>query len=95
VGLAKDAVGGTVGLAREFGSGLVSLLTPQQRAQYARQQGQQGQQGQQAPIGTRTQYNEMATTRPVSNDFSHQGALPAKQPSNFIPITANFSSFGK
>jgi hypothetical protein len=37
-------------------------------------------------LGTQNQY---------SDQYSYYGTLPAKKQSNFIPITADFSKFGK
>ena len=103
VGIAGDIASGTVDVASGIGGGIMKLLTPEQQAQ--QQQQQQQMNGQQAPLtsvqrqqypqGTRTQYNEQQTRKPVSTDFSRNGLLPAKQNTGFMPLTADFSSFGR
>ena len=104
--LLRDTASGTVDIASGIGGGIMKLLTPEQRAQQQQQQAQQQQMnGQQAPLtsvqrqqypqGTRTQYNEQQTRKPVSTDFSRNGLLPEKQQTAFLPLTADFSAFGR
>ena len=105
--LLRDTASGTVDIASGIGGGIMKLLTPEQQAQQQQQQQMSGQQmnGQQTPLtsvqrqqypqGTRTQYNEQQTRKPVSNDFSRNGLLPEKQSTGFMPLTADFSSFGR
>ena len=104
--LLRDTASGTVDIASGIGSGIMNLLTPEQQAQQQAQQtngqqmnGQQNQltnvQRQQYPQGTRTQYNEQQTRKPVSTDFSRNGLLPEKQQTSFMPLTADFSAFGR
>jgi hypothetical protein len=102
VGIAGDIASGTVDVASGIGGGIMKLLTPEQQAQQAQQQQMNGQQApltsvqrQQYPQGTRTQYNEQQTRKPVSTDFSRNGLLPEKQNAGFMPLTADFSSFGR
>ena len=98
----RDTASGTVDIASGIGGGIMKLLTPEQRAQQQAQQQMNGQQingqqmnGQQYPQGTRTQYNEQQTRKPVSTDFSRNGLLPEKQQGAFLPLTADFSAFGR
>ncbi len=104
--LLRDTASGTVDIASGIGSGIMNLLTPEQQAQQQAQQtnGQQmnvqqnqltNVQRQQYPQGTRTQYNEQQTRKPVSTDFSRNGLLPEKQQTSFMPLTADFSAFGR
>lgn len=101
--LLRDTASGTVDIASGIGGGIMKLLTPEQRAQQqAQQQQMNGQQApltsvqrQQYPQGTRTQYNEQQTRKPVSTDFSRNGLLPEKQQTAFLPLTADFSAFGR
>jgi len=105
VGLAKDTVGGTIGLAKEAGSSVAGLFQtnptqlqggpgqggpgqggPGQSGPGIPGQGGQGGQGTQSGPGTRG--------IPGIDPYSHYGALVA-QPSNFIPITTDFSAFGR
>ena len=95
VGLAKDTVGGAVGLAKEAGSGIAGLLktNPTQVSDINKSQGQDDDKDQlkdrslQAGTGTRKPL-------PGIDPYSYYGALPPKG-SNYLPITADFSAFGK
>jgi len=108
--LLRDTASGTLDVAGNIGGGIMKLLTPQQQQQQPQPQQQQQQQPQpqqqqqqrlinvqrqQQPQGTRTQYNEQATRREVSNNFSRNGLLPEKQSTSYMPLTADFSSFGR
>lgn len=92
VGLAKETVGGAVGLAREAGSGLKSLLTPNPMNVQSGQI-QPGQPGQ-SQYGYNAQTSKYGTQTTGADNYSYYGALPQKS-SNFMPITADFSAFGK
>jgi hypothetical protein len=84
VGLAKDAVGGTVGLAKDVVGGTLNTfgrLAPTQLG--GESGGGSSNSGQYAPSGT------------VGSDpISYFGALPSKG-GNYIPVTADFSKFGR
>jgi len=88
VGLAKDTVGGAVGLVKDTVGGAVGLakdvLTP--NPMYIGQTtNSNGAQVSQPSYGTQTTNADI---------YSYYGALPSKS-SNFMPITADFSSFGR
>jgi hypothetical protein len=88
VGLAKDTVGGAVGLVKDTVGGAVGLakdvLTP--NPMYIGQTtNSNGAQIGQPTYGTQTRNADI---------YSYYGALPSKS-SNFMPITADFSSFGR
>lgn len=87
VGLAKDTVGGAVGLVKDTVGGAVGLakdvLTP--NPMYIGQTNSNGAQVGQPRYGTQTTNADI---------YSYYGALPSRS-SNFMPITADFSSFGK
>jgi len=91
VGLAKETVGGAVNLAKEAGAGVAGILGGKGKGDQGGGEGQgQGQggygNGQTPSMGTQNQYNDQ---------YSYYGTLPAKKPSSFMPITADFSAFGK
>ena len=97
VGLAKETVGGAVGLAKEAGSGIANTFgklnptvvsSPGSEGTTPGVQGQQPTQGQSA--GTGAGVNITAGADPTS----YFGALPAKG-GDFIPVTADFSRFGR
>jgi hypothetical protein len=88
VGLAKDTVGGAVGLVKDTVGGAVGLakdvLTPNPMYIGQTTNSNGGQIGQ-PTYGTQTRNADI---------YSYYGALPSKS-SNFMPITADFSSFGR
>ena len=94
VGLAKETVGGAVGLAKEAGSGIANTfgkLNPtvvSSSGQGAPEQTSGQYQGQSAGSGAGV--NITAGADPTS----YFGALPAKG-GDFIPVTADFSRFGR
>ena len=80
-GLVQDVTGGATGLIRDAGSGAVKVLTPEQQQQQA-----SGNMAYQQTDGNQGQ------NYGTNNNYTRFGALP-ERPSNFIPRTANFSSF--
>jgi hypothetical protein len=89
VGLAKDAVTGTVGLAKDILSGAFGLT-----------RGGVSGQGQGMPANDRgmlpaTNRGMLPATSVGSDPYSYYGQLPAKAPAAFLPLTADFSSFGR
>jgi hypothetical protein len=94
--LAKDTGSGVKGLIQDTGSGLSKFLTANAtRVNNSGGAGYYGSQnngasGLQSSVGvnygTNTQYTD---------PYSYSGTLPTKSPSNYMPITADFSSFGK
>ena len=98
VGLAKETVGGAIGLVKDAGSGIASVFS---RNTGSAQQSQGYQSGQ--PLVSGAQYGQQggvsATTtsgasKSVIDPYSYNGALVSK-PSNYIPVTADFSAFAK
>jgi hypothetical protein len=91
VGLAKETVGGAVGLVKEAGAGLKDIL--KSHPTDIKKQGQAGEvqagQGQSA-----SQVSKYGTQTTGADNYSYYGALPPKS-SNFMPVTADFSAFGK
>ena len=89
VGLAKDTVGGAVGLVKDTLGGAVGLandvLTPNPMYIGQPTNNSNGAQIGQPTYGTQTRNADI---------YSYYGALPSKS-SNFMPITADFSSFGR
>ena len=86
-GLVQDVTGGATGLLRDAGSGAVQILTPEQQRQQQLGNGTStGRMAIQQSSGNQGAYYG------TNNNFSRYGALPEKQ-SNFMPRTADFSSF--
>uniref|UniRef100_A0A6C0HU58 Uncharacterized protein n=1 Tax=viral metagenome TaxID=1070528 RepID=A0A6C0HU58_9ZZZZ len=87
VGLIKDAGSGAVGLIKDAGSGAMSLANNNNnRGEGQSGRGSQGGQG----VG----YTPVSGSGPQSMDqYSYYGTLPSKGSSNFMPVTADFSSF--
>jgi hypothetical protein len=106
-GFVEDTGLGVKGLLEETGSGLSKIFTP--RATYvAGNSGMIGG-GYSVPsrgpssigYGTAMQGTAMqgtamhGTNTQYTDPYSYSGMLPAKSPSNYMPITADFSAFGK
>jgi hypothetical protein len=105
VGLAKDTVGGTVGLAKETVSGTIGLakdilssrplqvngaIYDNNRIGSGVGYGYEGSVvGRGAGVGTNGKMTQFI------DPYSYNGALARKGPSNFVPVTADFSAFGK
>lgn len=98
VGLAKETVGGAVGLAKDAGSGLVSVLksNPTQLGGQGSESGygdqNSGELG--SAGGTRGQGVGTRGGKGMIDPYSYNGALVSKG-GNYIPITTDFSAFGK
>ena len=90
VGLAKETVGGAVGLVKEAGAGLKDLLKSNP-TDIRRNQIQSGEVNSQYQTSQASKYGTQTTG---ADNYSYYGALPPKS-SNFMPITADFSAFGK
>ena len=88
VGLAKDTVQGGVGLAREAGSDIAGLLKTNPTQVGQPQTDESGSDQGQGKRGLGRQ------GIPGIDPYSYYGALPAKG-ANYMPITADFSAFGK
>ena len=86
VGLAKDTVSGAAGLLRDAGSGVKDVLTTHPTQINSRQ-------NQTQPYSGKT-YGSTSYGGSGATNYNYYGALPTKS-SNFIPITTDFSSFGK
>jgi len=93
VGLAKETVGGAVGLVKEAGSGIKDILTPHGMNVTSGQGNTQYQSGQ-SQSSYNTQTSKYGTQTTGADNYSYYGALPSKS-GNFMPITADFSAFGK
>jgi hypothetical protein len=109
VGLAKDTVSGAVGLAKDAGSGVTNVLSGGSR--YGQSSGSSSGQSSGSSSGQSSGSSSGQSSGSSSGQssgsssgqlsgsniidpYSYNGALVSK-PSDFIPITANFSAFGK
>ena len=97
VGLAKDAVTGTVGLLKDAGSGVKDVLTsnPTQinSGTSTSATGTTTAENQTQPYGGKA-YGSSSYGGSGATNYNYYGAIPEKR-SNFMPITADFSAFGK
>ena len=93
VGLAKETVGGAVGLVKQAGSGIKDILTSHPTNITSGQGKTQYQSGETQP-SYNTQTSKYGTQTTGADNYSYYGALPSKS-SNFMPVTADFSAFGK
>jgi hypothetical protein len=97
VGLAKDVVSGTVGLLKDAGSEVKDVLTsrPTQINSGASTSatGTTTADNQTQPYGGKA-YGSSSYGGSGATNYNYYGAIPEKR-SNFMPITADFSAFGK
>ena len=103
VGLAKDTVSGTVGLIKDAGRGTSNFLKDSNREQrlYGASNNSigynaspvQGSYG----VSTTNISTPLIPGQPVGpmNPYTYNGALSQKPSSNFMPLTADFSKFGR
>lgn len=96
----KDTVSGTKDFIKDTGSGLSKFLTANKTNLQQQQQQQQGTLGgvtggvtggvygaqNRMNYGTNTQYTD---------PYSYYGNLPSRQSTNYLPVTADFSAFGR
>jgi hypothetical protein len=106
-GFTKDAVGGAVGLAKDTVGGAIDLAKDAGSV-FSRNDGSGGQtqssaygvynpqtgQTTSSPPQYGQQQGSLGNTKSAIDPYSYNGALVSK-PSNFIPVTADFSAFGR
>jgi hypothetical protein len=91
VGLAKETVGGAVGLAKEAGSGIANTFGKLDPTEVSSQNDQAGgEEGQSRSAGS----GASSSVTTGSDHTSYFGALPPKG-GDYIPVTADFSRFGR
>ena len=97
VGLAKEAVSGTVGLLKDAGSGVKDVLTSHpakiNSGASTTATGTTTADNQTQPYGGKA-YGSSSYGGSGATNYNYYGALPSKS-SNYIPVTADFSAFGK
>jgi len=87
VGLAKDLIGGVVGLGRDAAGGIVGLGQDAASGVVGLGRDAAGGMGQQMSSGVPYKTGKV-------DNYSRYGALPSKA-GNYIPLTADFSKFGR
>ena len=99
--LVTGAAGEAKSLLKSAGSGVKDILT-QGRGQGYDQGQDQGQYNDVKPKGYgRWQQGDYSdpnlgtNNQPAMDQYSYYGSLPAKQATNFMPVTADFSAFGR
>ena len=104
VGLAKDAVSGTVGLAKDTVSGTADFVTglgsgAVQMSKNLNNDGRTGYYGSpsynQSYVGTYGSQVTGQAPKGPADPYTYNGTLKQKPPSNFMPVTADFSAFAK
>lgn len=92
-GFVKDAASGTVGLAKDAVSGVIGL-TKGDSNNNAEDNSSKSNNRDSAAAGPGTPM-AVGTQNQYADQYSYYGTLPAKKTSNYMPITADFSKFGK
>lgn len=102
-GLLRDTASGTAGLLREAGQGTYDFLTGKwlsdgesssERSQNNQNSGSSSSNGQRGTYQYRDAAGQGAGRRGNPDNYNYNGALTSKG-GNFIPVTADFSAFGR
>lgn len=98
-GLLKDTASGATGLLRDFGSGVKDVLTTNNTQTINRQPQKIGVQSTGVQIQPRQRSNNGTIPMVLGTNNQYSGAQPVRSqvtsPSSYIPITADFSAFGR
>jgi hypothetical protein len=93
--LVKSAGGGAVGLVKDAGSGVAGLFATHPTSVSGANAGGSAQAGQGQGGQSQGANGQMKSMPAGSDPYSYYGALPSKSSGNFIPITSDFSAFGR
>jgi len=94
-GLVKDTAGAATGLVKDTASGIAGLFKMTPTNVKEKQEKKDILPGLQTGLGTRTQNTALPSKNHRTAEFDYMGAVPRKKQSQFMPITADFSSFAK
>lgn len=94
-GLVKDTAGAATGLVKDTASGLAGLFKMTPTDVKEKEEKKDILPGLQSGLGTRTQHTALPSKNHRTAEFDYMGAVPRKKPSQFMPLTADFSAFAK
>lgn len=98
-GLLKDTATGATSLLRDFGSGVKDVLTMNKTQVNNKQSQNVGLPSSRTQIQTNSQTNNGTIPMVLGTNNQYSGAQPTRtqvtSPSSYIPITADFSAFGR
>ena len=94
-GLVKDTAGAATGLVKDTASGLAGLFKMTPTDVKEKEEKKDILPGLQTGLGTRTQHTALPSKNQRTAEFDYMGAVPRKKPSQFMPLTADFSAFAK
>jgi hypothetical protein len=94
-GLVKDTAGAATGLVKDTASGLAGLFKMTPTDVKEKEEKKDTLPGLQTGLGTRTQHTALPSKNHRTAEFDYMGAVPRKKPSQFMPLTADFSAFAK
>lgn len=98
-GLLKDTASGATGLLRDFGSGVKDVLTMNKTQVTNTQSQTKGSQPNRAQVQPTQRSNNQNVPMVLGTNNQYSGAQPVRtqvtSPSSYMPITADFSAFGR
>lgn len=93
--LIRDTAGAATGLVRDSASGIAGLFRTRPTDVKEKEENKNIIPGMQTGLGTRTQNTALPSQNHRTAEFDYMGAVPRKKPSQYMPITADFSAFAK
>ena len=91
----RDTAGTASGLVKDTASGIAGLFRMNPTGVKEKKEKQDIVPGLQNGLGTRTQNTALPSKNHRTAEFDYMGAVPQKKPSQYMPITADFSAFAR
>lgn len=93
--LIRDTAGAATGLVKDTASGIAGLFRTRPTDVKEKAEKKDIIPGMQTGLGTRTQNTALPSQNHRTAEFDYMGAVPRRKPSQYMPITADFSAFAK
>lgn len=93
--LIRDTAGTAGGLVKDTASGIAGLFKMSPTGVKEKKEQKDILPGLQTGLGTRTNNTALPSKNHRTAEFDYMGAVPRKDPSQFMPVTADFSAFSR
>lgn len=93
--LIRDTAGTAGGLVKDTASGIAGLFKMSPTGVKEKKEKKDILPGLQTGLGTRTNNTALPSKNHRTAEFDYMGAVPRKDPSQFMPVTADFSAFSR
>lgn len=93
--LIRDTAGTAGGLVKDTASGIAGLFKMSPTGVKEKQEKKDILPGLQSGLGTRTNNTALPSKNHRTAEFDYMGSVPQKKPSQFMPVTADFSAFSR